>query len=419
MSDNSFTVEEYNRRQQTLYAARTGIVVDIQEIGKNTRQIAIAQQPSLHFVRSGVWLRTHVLRFPDGNFSNVYDLFWSPEQETIHTTIRSSNEPYYLLQRVKEDPSIIAIMNGSFFFLADQADRVPLDLVYNLCIREGKIVGLPSRDDPVAFIRGGQLETKAVQACGEILVGTTRVPWIGAKSSLPQKAGYATLYNSKCSDVIKEKDPQSGVQIGILDSKHITTPRSPQVFDLVVRADADGALRVAKIVQGGGTHYFNGHFILQCTGSMERFAPGDIVRPQTLDGLRLDDLSAGLTIGKSVHDPFFFDSIRAERRDARSVLAKDRQGYMHMIAFDGSKYIPDFHGVSARDLQTFFSPEKFEWAYFLDGGGSTRLIVREKADIKILANEFAFQKLEDGTHVWDWKKGRMVTSSIALKVLGD
>lgn len=413
------TVHSFNKLQQILYAQRTGFTVDIQGIGKNTLCLARKEVDSLREIRPGVWFQTTPYTFSDGNFTNIYNLFWDPSRADIQPSVHTSNKPYYLLNQARTDPSIIATINGSFFFLTDQADRKPMDLQYDLCIRDSVLFGLPSTDGPIAFMQNGKLDTAEPRAQGIIMIRNIPIHWIGARSELALENDRVLLYNSRCSEIIKVRDPQTNLQIGILNNKNITTPLRPDAVDVVIGSDRYGRLHITHINRGGGTHYFDGLFILQMRGEISKFQVRDYIEPISLDGLDLRPVTSAITIGRRVDDPFFHAFERQYRRDARSVLAQDAQGYIHFIVFDGSKYIPGFNGVSANDMNSFFPPEQYKWAYFLDGGGSSRIIVRENGQLKIAANEFAFRKLKDGSVVWDWEKGRLLVSSLALRIAGN
>ncbi len=422
---NAHTAKVFNKKQQEKYAARTGIVVDIQNIGKNTDLIAIREKKSLKQLRPGVFLKTDILELKS-NFCNVYDLFWNQKQANITPFIQSSSTPYFLLDKIQNDPSTIAIINGSFFFITDEADREPVDLPYDLCIRDGKVIGLPASNQPVAIIQDGKLQARELKATGTMLIGKKQITWIGAqcersalRSSRKNNTKTAVLYNSKCSNIIKFRDPKTNIQIGVLDNKHITTPTGVRVFDLIVGIDQKGVLKVTNIRLHGKTHFYDGNFILQIKGNAKDYHIGDIVTPVSLDFLDLSKISSAITIGKSVHDTYFLEPERRHKRDARSLLAEDSNGYLHLFVFDGSKYVPGFNGVSAQDIAPFFSPEKFKWAYFLDGGGSSRLLARDNSKLRILANEFIVQKLPNGKFLWDWERARLVASSISLRVKGN
>ena len=409
--------ELFNHMQKMQYLARTGIVVDIENLGKNNKCIAVPEHNSLEEIWPGVWLKKTSHTFGKNNFTNIYDLFWDQNQTDIIPWIHSSNTPYSLADQMEKDSNMIAVINGAFFFLADVADREPLDLPYNLCIRNKKILGLPSWDQPIAYIESGKLKAQDIHATGEMIIGNKQLKWVGAHCEFRGKKEYsAVLYNSKCSDVVKVRDPKTNIQIGILDNKHITTPKKETCIDIVVGKDKHDNLVVTHLNKGGRTHFFDGLFILQVKRSKSRFYVGDHVVPLTLDGLNLQTISSAITVGKSVHDPFFLRDERVDRHDARSIIAQDSNGFIHFIAFDGSKYVPGFRGVSAKEISPFFSRDKFNWAYFLDGGGSARIVFRQKGKLRFLANEFTFRKFKTGTILWDWQKSRKLASSISIRV---
>lgn len=407
-------IKLFNKKEQEYYALRTGIVVDIQNIGKNTELLAIKEKKHVQEIKPGVWLRKDAITFKDGNFTNVYDFYWNPNQIGIVPAIHSSHRPFSLYEKAKRDTTIIAAINGSFYFLTDVADRKPHDLPYDFCMRNNTIVGLPSSDEPIMYVQNGKLQTKEILAKGTIRIGNEVVTWTGAKSNELKSTGFATLYNSKCANIIKVRHKKTNVQIGILDNATIRTPQDTNVFDIVVVKNKKGDLKIKRINVGGGTHYYSGIFILQMTGSPKRFSVGDSVTPLVLDDLDLQSIASGITIGKKINDPYFLTSELGENRDARSVIAKDTKGFIHFMVFDGSKYIPGFHGVSAKEITPLFSKRKFKWSYFLDGGGSSRLIVREHRRMGVFANQFAFVKQKNGMFLWDWRRARRIASSISL-----
>ncbi len=406
-------ISQFNHKEQQQYAKRTGIVVDIQNIGKNTGLIAVKEHPHAQELKPGVWLEKKMVEFADGNFTNVYDLFWNPAQIGIAANVHSSNRPYSLYTRFKRDSSMIAAINGSFFFLTDVAETQPHDLPYDFCVRDGKVIGLPSSDEPIVYIQETKLHTIQVKARGVLRIAGKNVMWVGAKSSGRKQLSQARLFNSKCATILKVREKKTNVQIGILDTTTITTPTGENIVDVVVAKRKTG-LYVKQVVTGGGSHFHGGVFILQMQGNVQGFAKGDKVEALELDGLDLATISSGVTLGKKVTDRFFLEAEREANRDARSILAQDKQGYLHFIIYDGSKYVPGFRGVSAKDITPFFGKRNFVWAYFLDGGGSSRLLVREHRKIGIYANQFAFRKVTNGAFLWDWRRARKIASSVSL-----
>lgn len=276
--------------------------------------------------------------------------------------------------------------------------------------------GLPSSDEPVLYTKNGSLQTREPKARGAIRIGKYTLRWVGARSANAPKPNEAVLYNSYSSTIIKIRDKKTQVQIGILDTDNITTPKDELISDILVALNDDDKLIVTGINLGGGTHFYDGVFVLQVRGNVNKYNVGDEVEALTLDGLKLAGITSGISVGKRIVRPATKRGALQPKRDARSVIAKDVKNNMHFIVFDGSKYIPGFNGVSTKDIYSHFAPDKFKWAYFLDGGGSSRIILKKDDKFKFYANEFAFTKMDDGKHLWDWQNARMIASSIALKM---
>lgn len=401
---------------QRWYAAKTHINFDIQNIGKNTRTIAIPEKPSYEELRKGVFLKKDVINFDDGNFTNVYNLSWDKNTHSVKPFVHSEKKPFYLLDYMEDCPSILALMSGSFFFLVDVEEEVPKDYPFHFCVRRHKIVGLPSSDEPILYLKNGELNAHEIKANGIIEINNSKLEWIGANHKGEVRNSNAKLYNSGCSKLIKEYDPISHVRMGRLDLTNIHTPKSKNVVDLVVNRDDHDNLEITSINSGGGTHFFDGLFILQINQKLNAFNIGDKVNPISLDNLDPREISSAITIGKSVHDDYYLTPERISSRDARSVIAKDKKGNIHFVVFDGSKYIPKFNGVSAKDIHSYFSPDQYEWAYFLDGGSSSRIIVRRGRKLEFLANEFVYKKINTYTFLWDYKRHRKLASCVGLKL---
>ncbi len=187
---------------------------------------------------------------------------------------------------------------------------------------------------------------------------------------------------------------------------------------MLIAHDQDQNLVIAGIVQGGGSHFFDGVFTLQITQNAHLFRVGDVVTALTLNQLKLPGISSAISIGSCITGPLPKKGTVSTVRHARSVIAKDLNENIHFIVFDGSKYIPGFKGVSLQDIYPYFNSKKYKWAYFLDGGGSSRIILKKNDMFKFYANEFAFRKMENGKHLWDWRNARSIASSIALKMHG-
>lgn len=364
-----------------------------------------------------MWLQKKSHTFADGNFTNIYDLYWNSKDTTVFPHIHSSTSTYTLFDQVTNDESILGVINGSYFFLADIADRRPHDPTLNFCIRDGILIGLPSSDEPILYNRKGKLYARNSVSRGTLQIGTQIIQWVGEKSkAMKKRSNQAVLYNSDSATMILDRNAKTGVAIDVLDNTNITTPKNKLATDLLIALDQENRLVIAGIVEGGGSHFFDGVFTLQITENAHLYCVGDIVTPLTLDKLNLTGVTSGISIGSHIMSTSPKKVGYGEKRHARSIIAKDNDHNIHFIVFDGSKYIPGFKGVSLQDIYPYFTPKKYKWAYFLDGGGSSRIILKKDDTFKFYANEFAFRKMDDGKHLWDWQNARLVASSISLKM---
>lgn len=411
-------IHEINARQRQRYYKKTGFDVDISMLGKNTQTIVHPAKRSVEEIRNNVWLKVDCITFPDGNFTNVYDLYWNHSSVNLAPYIHSENTPYYLLDAIKKDDQMLAVINGAFFFLVDNKDREPKDFPFHFCIRDGRVMGLLSCDEQVLYVRNNELFAQPLSAFGTMCIGSVIVDWKGFETiegkELPTDI---ILYNSGNSKVKKEFDPTTGIRNGFLDHSKIYTQSSSDVVDLVINERSKGELVISHLNDGGGTHFFDGLFILQMPRKNMRFQIGDAVRPLTIGNLDLTGITSGITLNKSVHDPYFYTPERISSRDARSIIAKDKLGNVHFVVFDGSKYVPGFKGISAHDVKDYFSHETYEWAYFLDGGSSSRIIIKDRNQYRFLANDLAFRRIGLDGLMWEPKRHRKLASSIALRIV--
>ena len=400
------------------YWLESGFFVDIDNLGKITKNVAIPEKISTTEVRPGLFLKKSNMSFSKDNVTNIYDLHFDPKKSPFVLDIFSSEDSYYLADTIQNDNIIVATVNGGFFYISDVPGPQPNDKRYNLCIQDSKLCGLPVTDDPILYIRNGEFFATKTKARGICQIGEQKISWLGAKSNVKKEStDVAILYNSRCFSINGVRDSKTNLIVGIPDERTKATPKNDSKIDLVVSKNNADDLVITAINPGGGTHLYDGLFIFQTDKlQVKKIKVNDSVKPMTVDTIDLANITSGMTIGRSVDDPCFYEPKRINRRDARAVIAKDKDGIMHFFVFDGSKYIPGFNGISAKDITPFFYPA-YEWAFFLDGGASARIIVRQTNGLlRHLANRFAYRKLQDGQILWNWKRARKIYSSIALRI---
>lgn len=352
-------------------------------------------------ISPGFSLSCKTIELGDGYFTNMYDITFDNQDPLIKTKILTRQVPIYPHRIFRENPKketkerpIVAI-NGAFFFLQDeQLEKNPTEIMYNLNIRDGEVLGLPSVERGALFTnKDGKIVALNIKPKGTIKIGNERLDWIGGEQiahkhimeNIPDKE--AVLFNSACC-TIQYENPKDKTSLRKLRKDLNKTPEGASITDIVVKKNKDKKLVVTNINQGGGTDFFEGNFILQIKNAEHNNAIkiGDEVTPETIDGVDLSNIDSAMTVGPMVkdflkktdhqinHDPSLgtFPPFDPNTRYARSIICEDEEGKIHMIVFDAVPRSQFMKGVTPKEAAEHI-PEKTKWATFLDGGQSSRL----------------------------------------------
>ena len=164
----------------------------------------------------------------------------------------------------------------------------------------------------------------------------------------------------------------------------------------------------------------------------ENVREGDTIEPRFLDDLALATVRSAMTVGPSVihfssnddhdinHDRSLGDRPPfGNRRMARSVVyqTKDRTTYIEM--FDGAPRTALFQGITPREVASLvYNGREIAWAYHLDPGQSSRIVVRH-TDGAIIGygnrHYVRWPKIPGHPLVWSGEHGRAVPSALVIK----
>ena len=400
-------------------------------------------------VEDGVTLSGRTIELEGGYFTNMYDLVFPGSDVNMRSDIFTTKRPLYphriFADEVNVSGTPIACINGSFFFLQDeQIDLSPVEIVYNLDVREGWVLGLPSANRPALIIKkSGRIEAVNLDASGLMLIGNKTVRWVGGESVAHQKSeisvvsGQGVLFNSACC-TIRYDNGGDKTSLRRLIRQLNFSPRAEDVVDVVVKAGTDGMLRVIAVNNGGGTDFFVGNFIVQLHRDDARgINIGDVVLPQTVGCINLQDVHSAITTGPLVHHFLLKDDHEINLdsslgsfppfapgvRYARSVMYEDVDGLVHMVVFDAVPLSKFMKGVTPKEVAKNI-PENARWAVFLDGGQSSRITFRSGSDVDARGNRqyVRLHKTDkvtkespiDVRFLWS-ARGRPLTTMIVLK----
>lgn len=426
--------ESFNQKQIDSYKEEMGVEIpDVESLRTDQSPFEVREKSESREIIGGALFSQGAIELGDDAFTNFYDLSSTAESKSVAPEIITSNHNLSLKRLLINDENTIGALNAGFFHLVDEGTYTPVDPTYNLCIREGSIVGLPASDRPAVFSSGNSFKAKDVQARGTVGIGSSEYEWVGARAGHvdDMQGNQIVLYNSACCTVRHIQSEKTGTK-RVLDEQLNFTPQEIDVFDVVVLADDDGTLRIKEVVVGGHTNLFAGNFILQVRGGdAGRFQASSLVRPLTLDGIDLASIGSAVSVGPSVHH--FLDKHDHEinhdlslgerppfeqRRMARSVIYKDTGGGIHIRMFDGAPRTQHFQGITPQETALLLPKETVQWAYHLDPGQSSRLAVKEQdGKVATFGNQHyvRWPKKQERPFLWSPSNGRRVPSAIVLR----
>ncbi len=384
-------------------------------------------------ISDGVILRAKSIELGDGCFTNSYDLCVN-EDVTNTLEIRSTQKPQYL-HKIFHDKNVYAAINAGFFYLSDGPESGPADASFNLCIRDGHVISLPARTSQVLIQGENGLEAHTLDAYGNIIIGEQEIAWVGAHAKKTREYN-GVLYNSACCHIYYDRDTLSNSEKRLFDQQRNMTPTGPDLCDIIVNT-VGGNLHVVDVRYGGGTDFFAGNFIIQCSTSFaEKIKVGDKVNPQSVGGIALNNIQSAISVGESISagnddnlDALAINSDQSlgntpflDRRFARAVLYKDESRVIHMRIFDGVRGSKYFDGATPREISDIIKKEHgaIEWGVHLDGGRSARMIIKdEKYQIcepygNLQYTRWPIRALDRTDRYYFDLRGRKVASSICL-----
>lgn len=422
----------YHKKAQETFALKTGVKID-----KNPADLINQQgdfdydcKPEIREIFPGVTFEKGSITLKDGAGVNFFDVSFPQETVTLAMDIKSQKFSTAIRRILINDTSSLAAINGGFLFLADRTHKEPVDLNFNLCIRENKVVGLPIADRAALTCIDGVLEVSEYVAEGTIRIAGVAYSWKGNRSAHASETS-GILYNSASCTIEHHNDESGAVYRQVIQEKNFT-PEEAEVVDIVFGLDDTGNLKVVAINEGGGTDFFDGSSILQMDKTLCQIQIGDTVNPETLDGVDLKRIDSALTIGPNAmhflnnkdhpinHDaslgsnPAFPD-----KRKAHSLLFLDTNGNLHMRVFDGAPKSDTHQGITPHEVAELMQCLHPVWAYHLDGGQSSQIDVQSKDDAPEIYGSLHYIRHPKNTyHQTVWSGERKNPSAIVLKRRG-
>ncbi len=428
MSEKYFN--SFADKQIKIYKEKTGKKIpNLESTLSDTSPFELPVEKEIREIFPGVIFTQEKIDLGSKNFTNAYDLSLKSNFPGNVVKVYTRKSPLYLKRLLINEPEILGAINAGFFYLVDKSNISPVDFNLNLCIRDKGIIGLPVADRPIVFTNENGVQVIEITAQGKIRIGSETFTWTGAKSRKlkADKNHDAVLYNSACCTIKHITNDNKTKRV--LDEDSNFTPKNDHATDLVI-GENNGELQVQRINKGGNTNYFDGNFIFQFTNkNIANIKLGDVATIETIDTLDVSNINDAITIGPNVyhfqnhedHEINHDESLGSnppftERRMARSVLYKDKNGDVHFKIFDGVPKSSNFNSVTPQEVITIIPRETVQWAYYLDPGQSSKLAIKDENKISVFGNAHYLRLPQDSRkpYIWSPINGRKVSSAIVI-----
>ncbi|WP_436776422.1 hypothetical protein [Yinghuangia sp. YIM S09857] len=379
---------------------------------------------------NGFELRVFAHTFPDGMFTNVYDLSWTPG--SAHAALDFTARPEEVLSRARTAP---ATATGAFFVLADEASGLPPQTSLNLAIRERRILSLPVVDREVLLCRDGELTTDHVAADGELNLNGAPVSWTGSRTG---RTAESYVYGNGNVVIARRRDASTG-SVRVLDEASRRTPAIPgssatpageRWADVGFVAVGDGTFRSTAVAEHGQLDIFAHDLVVRCRAAHLRPHGANTLAVTRIGALHGDNFpDFAVSVGPSLDVPdYLAHSINQDRshgepafsdeRRVRMVLFRGLDDRTHIRLYDGRPASPTFRGATPTEARDHIAAGTgYRWGCFLDGGQTAKMWVVEDGVLTSYGNRH-YLRWPDATEknfIWVPDIGRPVSSCITFR----
>ncbi len=361
-------------------------IVNSDLLRRDQHAFAVRIRPSMMQVARQVALTAETVKLTGGRFTNLYEL--RAARESSRLVLWSDSGGAYLCDLL-DAPATVAAISGSFSFISDDHSYAPVEPCFDLCVREGMVVSLPTSDKPALLSQGGAAIIRQVRARGQLIVGSRTVRWVGSKARGPSDLlaqGTVEVYGAANCQIRYAAAEQTGFTRYVTRSDNVTSSDGA-VVDAVVRSERRG-LVLTEICPGGGADLFAGAFVLRFRPPLPTdLQPGCPVEIMSIDDLDCHSISAAMSVGPSVADAAAGDvdgysgflgnkPFQAGTHYARTLISLDETEVILQV-LDGAPLTRRFRGPSPGEVRDIVSARGRDPAqvFHLDGGGSAKMVV--------------------------------------------
>lgn len=400
--------------------------IDVESVSRDQEPFAIRFAPSEQMLAPGLGFSVRTVELGDGRFTNCFEL----SVDLGLAEIAAFTDPAgFHLADVLGSATAGAAVSGSFTYISDDPAHQPAEPCFDLCVRDGRTVSLPTAAKPALLVgRDGSVALRRLDASGTVRIGEHEFTWRGSKTAdSAAAAGQLVVYGAANCRVRYTPAKRTGFLRDVARGSNIT-PHDPDAIDLVVLRGV-----VAAVRPGGEAELFEGSYVLRgARAGLRDVSVGDAVRVLTVDDVTCGELASGFSVGPSVADaarggelPGYGAELGLSpflpgARYARTLIGPSADGgVLRLIVLDGAPLTRRFQGPSCVETAGVVAdlgldPER---VCHLDGGQSSKLaFVRDGATSVFGSMHYLlWPKQGEGDFAWRGRQGRVLRSALLVR----
>ncbi len=341
----------------------------------------------------------------------VFELYSSINKQPLSQIVKRTHT-------LKKTDFMIGI-NTNAFFMAEEGTR-PTSWSFNLDIKHGVPLQLPTNKRPTLITRNGKIKLDYLRGNGSLKIGNNTIDWRGSHSDI----GVNTIVYGNF-DIPQKRKIRSGRTI--ITSDYNDAWIAPKENELLVGLSLKNEEVAVSQISSERLNLFDFLFIMSCPKNItSKINITDLVHSAKVGGFEFtkdhsaQSLIAELPKNKNnilgvfknylINNKLTSEFIEKYKKAWSLVIEK--QNEIILLVIDARPQVKGQEGLNAYELHDFISNNfNFEKAFITDAGQSSRIVYSGENEFLVHGN-MHYLDYKQKPPVWSGEKGRFVPGAL-------